>query len=180
MRTGGAAVYVAMAAHRLSSSRYARDDERSRRAAKAFAVLAVTELFARKALAEMLHRNIATALDAPGPITLLQAAFAVEKAPPLQISERLISSPSLGDMPEGIPQELAGVYSTSAQLPVLLGTALEAIRNAQRSNGEFFAHDRVTLTMARDSLFTFLGQLSSVGPSLHELAKPGVAPPNSA
>jgi hypothetical protein len=170
--TGFAAVYVALAAHRLSTAQHSLNEGRSRRAAKAFSVLAVTELFARKGVAEVLHKNMTAALEMPGVITLLQAAVTIERAPSLQISEQLVTSLSLGDMPDGIPQELAGVYSSSAHFPALLGMALEAIKNTQNADGEFFDADRATLLMARDSLATFLGQLKSVGPKLERLAQP--------
>lgn len=170
--TGAAAVSLAVIAHRAAAAAGRRADERASRSARALAVSAAIEVHGRHAQAGVVEQHMVGLLNTPGLVAFVTARTVAGQIVPFRMSEWLLTSPSLGDLPENVSIKLASVAASAAHADNIVRLA----RGALESQELFEAGGQPTIVETIKAMRTLRVQFEDLMPHLDNIARTHVTP----
>lgn len=170
--TGAAAVSLAVIAHKAATAAGKRAEERALRSARALAVSAAIEVHQRHAQTNVVEQHMVELLNAPGPVSLLTARTVAEQVLPFSMSEWLLTSRSLGDLPENVSVKLTSVAASSAHADDIVRLGRAALDSSEM----FEAGGKSTVVEVVRAMRTLRVQYEDLMPYLDRIARTHVTP----
>jgi hypothetical protein len=164
--TGIAAAWVAWAAHHAARAADRRADERTNRSARAFAVTAAVEVFDCLGRANLLRDRVDALLGDRSPEQFASLYATVRTLPSVTMSSWLVTSPSVGDLPEMVSVKLSAAVATSD----LMQIQLQQTDLIMHATGEPDGPVLEVIVRLQNSVRRFIEQLEEVQPMLHAVA----------
>ena len=165
--TGLAAVALAVIAHRAAAAAGRRADERALRSARALAVSAAIEVHGFMGQAEVVEQHMAALLATQTSATFAGARAVAEHIRPFRLSEWLLTSPSLGDLPENVSVKLTSVAAAAAHADDIIRVARDVLKDEEL----FHAGGGEAVAQAATSMRKLRIQLEDLMPHLDRVAR---------
>lgn len=170
--TGLAAVALAVIGQRAAAAAGKRDEERALRAARALAVSAAIEVHGLHGQAGVVDQHLRSLLESPTRTTKLAARAVTEQIVPFHLSDRLLTSPALGDLPENVAVKLTGAAAAATYADYMIRLA----RDVLQDEGLYDAGGSAAVAQAAAAMRALRTQLEDLLPHLDRAARTHVTP----